>query len=302
MLVHNVYQLIGHTPLLELPLDVSNGSHVFAKLEMYNPGGSIKDRLGMALIEDGISRGAITNTTTIIEPTAGNTGIGVALAAAKHRLKTILVVPEHFSFEKQTLMKALGAEVINTPDEGGMTGATAKALELAASIADSYVPNQFANFDNPRAYERTLGPEIISDLNGQPIDAIVAGAGTGGTFAGTAKALLNVYPNAYTVAVQPKGSILDHQPKGDHRTEGIGVEQVPPFFSGLKIDEVQTITDDDAFGWVKRAARELGLLIGSSSGSALAASLSGAERLPAGAKIVTNFPDARTNCVCANFY
>lgn len=201
MLVHNVYQLIGHTPLLELPLDVPNGSHVFAKLEMYNPGGSIKDRLGMALIEDGISRGAITNTTTIIEPTAGNTGIGVALAAAKHRLKTILVVPEHFSFEKQTLMKALGAEVINTPDEGGMTGATAKALELAASIADSYVPNQFANFDNPRAYERTLGPEIISDLNGQPIDAFVAGAGTGGTFAGTAKALLNVYPNAYTVAV-----------------------------------------------------------------------------------------------------
>lgn len=291
MLVHNVYQLIGHTPLLELPLDVPNGSHVFAKLEMYNPGGSIKDRLGMALIEDGISRGAITNTTTIIEPTAG-----------KHRLKTILVVPEHFSFEKQTLMKALGAEVINTPDEGGMTGATAKALELAASIADSYVPNQFANFDNPRAYERTLGPEIISDLNGQPIDAFVAGAGTGGTFAGTAKALLNVYPNAYTVAVQPKGSILDHQPKGDHRTEGIGVEQVPPFFSGLKIDEVQTITDDDAFGWVKRAARELGLLIGSSSGSALAASLKVAEKLPAGANIVTIFPDSSERYLSENIY
>lgn len=302
MLVHNVYQLIGHTPLLELPLDVPNGSHVFAKLEMYNPGGSIKDRLGMALIEDGISRGAITTTTTIIEPTAGNTGIGVAMAAAKHRLKTILVVPEHFSFEKQTLMKALGAEVINTPDEGGMTGATAKALELAASIADSYVPNQFANFDNPRAYERTLGPEIISDLNGQPIDAFVAGAGTGGTFAGTAKALLNVYPNAYTVAVQPKGSILDHQTKGDHRTEGIGVEQVPPFFSGLKIDEVQTITDDDAFGWVKRAARELGLLIGSSSGSALAASLKVAEKIPAGANIVTIFPDSSERYLSENIY
>ncbi|MDO4855176.1 MAG: cysteine synthase family protein [Limosilactobacillus gorillae] len=302
MLVQNVYQLIGHTPLLEIPIEVPNESHIFAKLEMYNPGGSIKDRLGMTLIEDGIAKGLIKETTTIIEPTAGNTGIGVALAATKHHLKTILVVPKHFSFEKQALMKALGATVINTPDEDAMAGATKRALQIAERIEDAYVPNQFTNFDNPHAYEHSLGPEIISDLDGRPIDAFVAGAGTGGTLVGTAKAIQSVSLNTYTVAVQPRGSILDNQPKGPHRTEGIGVEQVPPFFKDVRIDEVQTIPDEVAFGWVKRAAKDLGLLIGSSAGAALAASLKVAEKLPVGANIVTIFPDSSERYLSENIY
>lgn len=189
MLVKNVYELIGHTPLLELPIKIPNHNKIYTKLEMNNPGDSIKDRLGQFLIEDAINKGKINKKTTIVEPTAGNTGIGLALATQKYHLRTILVVPEKFSFGKQTLMRALGADIINIPSELGMMGALKKSYEIASELANAYVPNQFDNLANPEAYRRTIVPKIISDLNGVKIDAFVAGAGTGGTFAGIAQGL-----------------------------------------------------------------------------------------------------------------
>lgn len=302
MLVNNVYELIGHTPLMKLAVPTPNDSQIYAKLESFNPGGSIKDRLGMALIEHGIEIGAITAGTTIIEPTAGNTGIGVALAAQKYRLPVKLVVPAKFSFEKQTLMRALGAEIINTPSEDGIKGAMKKAEALADEIDNSYVPMQFENVANPRIYQTTLGPEILADLAGQRIDAFVAGAGSGGTFAGTAKALHDVYPTMKTVVVEPEGSILNGGPSHSHRTEGIGVEFIPPFFDDVQIDVTKTISDQAAFDHVHQLAAKFGLFVGSSSGSALAASLEMAKELPANSTIVTIFPDSSERYLSENIY
>ncbi|MET7027503.1 cysteine synthase family protein [Ligilactobacillus salivarius] len=304
MIVKSVYELIGQTPLIELDIPVAKGSRILAKLESFNPGGSVKDRLGVSLIEAALKRGDIDKDTTIIEPTAGNTGIGLALATQKYHLKTILVVPEHFSAEKQTLMRALGAEIINTPRAEGMQGALRKSRELAKQITNSYISNQFENYDNPGAYTRGLGQEIINDLqaNNLKLDAFVAGAGTGGTFAGTAKILQAEYPEISSVVVQPEGSILDNQPEHSHRTEGIGVEIIPPFFKEVKIDEVQTISDDEAFNYVKQMALNQGLFIGSSSGAALAASMHMAEKLPANSTIVTIFPDSSERYLSENIY
>lgn len=302
MLVKNVYELIGHTPLLELPIKIPNHSKIYAKLEMYNPGGSIKDRLGQFLIEDAINKGKINNKTTIVEPTAGNTGIGLALAAQKYHLRTILVVPEKFSFEKQTLMRALGAEIINVPTELGMMGALKKSREIASKLDNAYVPNQFDNFSNPEAYRRTIVPEIMADLNGANIDAFVAGAGTGGTFAGVAQGLHEFFPDIKNVAVQPEGSILDGKPAHPHKTEGIGVEKIPPFFENIKISEVQTISDESAFAQVRFVAEKMGLFIGSSSGAALAASLNMAQKLPQNSRIVTIFPDASDRYLSEGIY
>lgn len=301
MIYQNVNQLIGDTPLLELDLPVPNDSHIYAKLEMFNPGGSIKDRLGVAMIEAGIKQGKITTGTTIIEPTAGNTGIGVALAAQQHHLPVILVVPEKFSFEKQTLMKALGAKLINTPTAAGIKGAIAKAEELAAATPNSFVPMQFKNPANPKAYYDTLGPELTADL-GTKIDAFVAGAGSGGTFAGIAKYLQDRLPQVKAYTVEPEGSILNGGPEHSHRTEGIGVEFVPPFFQDVQIDQIYTISDDDAFANVKLLAQEHGLLVGSSSGAALAASLQVAATLPAGSNIITIFPDSSERYLSENIY
>lgn len=302
MLVENVSQLIGHTPLLHINLPTPNDVKIYAKLEMFNPGGSIKDRLGAALIAAGMRQGKITAGTTIIEPTAGNTGIGLALAALQYHLPVILVVPEQFSQEKQILMKALGAKIIHTPSSAGIKGAIAKAKELGEQIANSYLPLQFANPANPAIYQQTLASEIMADLPNQPIAAMVAGAGSGGTFAGLAKGLSAVYPDIKNFAVEPEGSILNGGAPHAHRTEGIGVEFVPPFFKDVKVAGVQTISDDDAFAYVARAAKELGLIIGSSSGAALAASMNVAQTLPKGATLVTVFPDSSERYLSKNIY
>lgn len=301
MLIQSVSQLIGHTPLIDLQIDIPNHSHIYAKLEMFNPGGSIKDRLGQYMIQDGIDRGKINDSTTIIEPTAGNTGIGVALATQQHGLQTILVVPEKFSFEKQQLMKALGAELINTPSELGIKGAIKKARDIAANIENSYVPMQFENPANPAAYYHTLAPELIEDL-GQPITAFVAGAGSGGTFAGIAKYLKEQNSATQTIVVEPEGSILNGGPAHPHRTEGIGVEFVPPFFKEVQIDQTLTIPDQAAFSQVKQLARTQGLFVGSSSGAALAASLQVAEHLPQNSRIVTVFPDSSERYMSEHIY
>ena len=301
MLIKHIQATIGHTPLFELPIPTPNHVHIFAKLEMSNPGGSIKDRLGEYLLQDAERRGLLTANTTIIEPTAGNTGIGIALAAQARHLPVILVVPAHFSAEKQTLMQALGAKLVNTPSDQGIVGAINKAEQLAASIPDSFVPMQFKNPANPGTYYHTLGPEITQDLH-QPIAAFVAGAGSGGTFAGVAAYFKAKDPHTQVIAVEPEGSILNGGPTHPHRIEGIGVEFVPPFFNHLPIDQTLTISDQAAFEQVKIMAKTAGLFIGSSSGAALAASLQLASTLPAHANIVTIFPDSAERYLSENIY
>ncbi|MBZ5985353.1 cysteine synthase family protein [Leuconostoc gelidum subsp. gasicomitatum] len=302
MLIKNISELIGQTPLIDLQLDIPNHSRIFAKLEMFNPGGSIKDRLGQFLISDGIARQVINQDTVIIEPTAGNTGIGLALAAQQHHLRTILVVPEKFSYEKQQLMQALGAEIVNTPSSAGIKGAIEKAKALATDIDNSYVPMQFANPANPKTYYQTLAPELIVDLNGEKITAFVAGAGSGGAFSGVAQ-YLNEYDSAIqNVVVEPEGSILNGGPAHAHRTEGIGVEFIPPFFKNVRIDQILTVSDADAFQQVRDVAAHLGLFIGSSSGAALAASLKLAETLPDQSTIVTIFSDSSERYMSDKIY
>lgn len=301
MIIQSVSQLIGNTPLIDLQVNVPKNSHIYAKLEMFNPGGSVKDRLGQYMLQDGIDKGKINQKTTIIEPTAGNTGIGFALAASQYHLKTILVIPEKFSFEKQQLMKALGAKLVHTPSEDGIKGAIRKARKLAQETPNSYVPMQFENPANPATYYHTLGPEIVSELK-QPITAFVAGAGSGGTFAGVAKYLQEKDVNTKTIVVEPEGSILNGGPAHSHRIEGIGVEFVPPFFSDLQIDQTITVSDEDAFAEVRRMAQEQGLFIGSSSGAAIAASLKVAESLPENSTIVTIFPDSSERYMSENIY
>ncbi|MCP9332775.1 PLP-dependent cysteine synthase family protein [Lentilactobacillus hilgardii] len=302
MIINSVSQLIGHTPLIDLQIDVPNHSHIYAKLEMFNPGGSIKDRLGQYMIQDAINQGNVTEgLTTIIEPTAGNTGIGVALAAQQHHLPTILVIPEKFSFEKQQLMKALGAKLINTPSNQGIRGAIKKAYELQKQTPNSFVPMQFENPANPDTYYHTLAPELIEAID-SPIDAFVAGAGSGGTFAGIARYLKEQNDNTQTIVVEPEGSILNGGPAHSHRTEGIGVEFIPPFFEKVQIDQTLTIPDSDAFNQVKEIAQHQGLFIGSSSGAALAASLKVASQLPEDSTIVTVFPDSSERYMSENIY
>lgn len=301
MIIQSVSQLIGNTPLIDLQVNVPKNSHIYAKLEMFNPGGSVKDRLGQYMLQDGIDKGKINQKTTIIEPTAGNTGIGLALAASQYHLKTILVIPEKFSFEKQQLMKALGAKLVHTPSEDGIKGAIRKARKLAQETPNSYVPMQFENPANPATYYHTLGPEIVSELK-QPITAFVAGAGSGGTFAGVAKYLQEKDADTKTIVVEPEGSILNGDPAHSHRIEGIGVEFVPPFFSDLQIDQTITVSDEDAFAEVRRMAQEQGLFIGSSSGAAIAASLKVAESLPENSTIVTIFPDSSERYMSENIY
>ena len=285
-------QLIGNTPMYEITaFDLPKGVRLFAKLEFLNIGGSIKDRLGFYLIQQAMERGELREGDTIIEPTAGNTGIGLALAAIHFKLHAVFVTPEKFSVEKQTLMRALGAEVINTPTELGMARAIEKAKKLAEEIPNAYVPDQFQNADNPDTYYYSLGPEIMADLDGK-VDIFVAGAGSGGTFTGTARYLKERNPSIKTVIVEPEGSILNGGEAGPHKTEGIGLEFIPEFMDDRLFDKIYTISDERAFAKLAEIAKLEGLLIGSSSGAALEAALQEAENASPGTNIVTIFPDS----------
>jgi O-acetylserine dependent cystathionine beta-synthase len=300
--VRSVQELIGKTPLIELTnISIPNGARIFAKLEFFNPGGSIKDRLGIKLIEDALQKGLLKPGGTIIEPTAGNTGIGVALAAIGKGFKVIFVTPEKFSQEKQKLMRALGAEVINTPTSKGMKGAIKRTEELLEEMTDAYSPQQFANEANPMTYYETLGPEIYDELDGE-IDIFIAGAGTGGTFMGTSKYLKEQDERIKTVIVEPEGSILNGGEPGPHRTEGIGMEFLPSYMDVKFFDAIHTIPDDVAFVRVKELAKAEGLLVASSSGSALEAALREAERSKPGAHIVTIFPDSSERYLSQGIY
>lgn len=295
-------QLIGNTPMYEITaFDLPKGVQLFAKLEFLNIGGSIKDRLGFYLIQQAMERGELREGDTIIEPTAGNTGIGLALAAIHFKLHAVFVTPEKFSVEKQTLMRALGAEVINTPTELGMARAIEKAKKLSEEIPNAYVPNQFQNADNPDTYYYSLGPEIMADLDGK-VDIFVAGAGSGGTFTGTARYLKERNPSIKTVIVEPEGSILNGGEAGPHKTEGIGLEFIPEFMDDRLFDKIYTISDERAFAKLAEIAKLEGLLIGSSSGAALEAALQEAENASPGTNIVTIFPDSSERYLSTGIY
>lgn len=295
-------QLIGNTPMYEITaFEMPEGVRLFAKLEFLNIGGSIKDRLGFYLIQQAMERGELREGDTIIEPTAGNTGIGLALAAIHFKLHAVFVTPEKFSVEKQTLMRALGAEVINTPTELGMARAIEKAKKLSEEIPNAYVPNQFQNADNPDTYYYSLGPEIMADLDGK-VDIFVAGAGSGGTFTGTARYLKERNPSIKTVIVEPEGSILNGGEAGPHKTEGIGLEFIPEFMDDRLFDKIYTISDERAFARLAEIAKLEGLLIGSSSGAALEAALQEAENASPGTNIVTIFPDSSERYLSTGIY
>lgn len=298
----NVKELIGNTPIVEITqFELPQGVRLFAKLEYFNPGGSVKDRLGMELIRAAEESGELKPGGTIIEPTAGNTGIGVALAAVGTGYKVIFCVPEKFSEEKQELMRALGAEVVNTPTELGIKGAIAKAKELAESIPGSFVPQQFANPANPDAHYKTTGPEIWKQMEGN-VQVFVAGAGSGGTFMGAARYLKEQNPNVKTVIVEPEGSILNGGESGPHKTEGIGMEFLPPFMDTSYFDAIHTILDVEAFDLVKQLAAKEGMLVGSSAGAAMAAALREAKEAAPGTNIVVLFADSSERYLSKKIY
>lgn len=304
MIVNQIDELIGKTPMIrftheQLPLPY--GTEILAKLEFLNPGGSIKDRLGQFLIQKALQDGRLQVGGTLIEPTAGNTGIGLALAARPYQIQTIFVVPEKFSLEKQALMQALGAKIIHTPTSNGMSGAIKKARELAAEIPNSYLPLQFENKENPKAYYETLGPEIAAEFP-SGLTAFVAGVGSGGTFAGTGAYLKKQFPKVLLYGVEPEGSILNGGKSHSHEIEGIGVEFIPPFFSELTVSGYETISDDLGFKYTRKLAKEFGILAGSSSGTALAAAINVAQKLPAGSLIATIFPDAGDRYLSKEIY
>ncbi|WP_313510069.1 cysteine synthase family protein [Enterococcus sp.] len=304
MIIKNIKELIGNTPLFAFDaaaLGGKPGSQIFAKLEYLNPGGSIKDRLGLKLIHQAFLDGEIDRHTTIIEPTAGNTGIGMALAGLEYGLKMIFVIPEKFSVEKQQLIRGLGAQIVHTATEEGIQGAIEKAKALAKDIPNSYLPLQFHNEKNPAAYSSTLGPEIFQALHGK-IDSFVAGVGSGGTFAGVSAYLLKQKANIRLIAVEPEGSILNGGPAHGHEIEGIGVEFVPRFFDQLSFDTVDTISDEEGFRFTRHLAKAYGLLVGSSSGAAMASAVKESWRLPAGSQIVTLFPDSGDRYLSKQIY
>lgn len=298
----NVHELIGDTPVVELTqFSLPEGVRLFAKLEFMNPGGSVKDRLGQELLREALESRKLQEGGTVIEPTAGNTGIGLALAALKHNIKVIVCMPEKFSIEKQHLMRALGAEIVHTPTSEGMKGAIAKAQELLKEIPGSYCPQQFGNPANPETYYKTLGPELWEQLDGG-VDVFVAGAGTGGTFMGTARYLKEKNKDVKTVIVEPEGSILNGGESGPHKTEGIGMEFLPGYMDESYFNAIHTVLDIDAFDRVKELAAKEGLLVGSSSGAALHAALLEAQSAKSGSNIVVIFPDSSERYLSKKIY
>lgn len=293
--------LIGNTPIVRLThLDLPEGVNLFAKLELYNPGGSVKDRIGRSMIEDAERKGLLKPGGTIVEGTAGNTGLGIAFAALNRGYRVIFVVPTKFSVEKQTLMRALGAEIINTPREEGMLGAEAKAEELRESIPGAVTLRQFKNMANPRAHYETTGPEIWRDLNGK-IDWLVAGAGSGGTYSGVVRYLKEQNPAVKGVLADPVGSTMGGGEHADYNIEGIGNDFVADTMDMSLVDEVIKVDDNDAFSGARELAKKEGIFGGSSSGAALSAAK---KLISAGARgnIVVILPDRGDRYFSKNLY
>lgn len=289
----DIRSMVGNTPVLKLNHlgieGISPKVNIYAKLELMNPGGSIKDRVGIYMIDDAVKRGILKPGGTIIDATAGNTGIGIALAALNQGFHVIFTVPTKFSVEKQQIMKALGAEIIHTPREEGMLGAENKAEELLKTIEGSVSLRQFRNPANPLAHYETTGPEIYRQLDGQ-IDYFVAGAGSGGTFSGVMKYLKEQNRNIQGVLADPYGSIIGGGDHHDYEIEGIGNDFIADTMDVSFIDKVIKVEDEEAFTASRMLAAKEGLLIGSSSGAALHAAITLAKQIEEG-NIVTIFPD-----------
>lgn len=292
---NNLTELIGNTPLLELwNYNKRQGleAKVMAKLEYFNPAGSVKDRIGFAMLKEAEKAGKITPDTVIIEPSSGNTGIGLAFAAAALGYRLIITIPESFSIERRKLLKALGAEVVLTPASEGMMGAMKKAEELAVSLPDAYIPQQFSNPANPEVHRKTTAEEIWRDTDGN-VDIFVAGVGSGGTITGVGDVLKKRNPSVQIIAVEPANSpVLLGGPRGAHQIQGIGAGFVPDNYDSSVVDEVVSVSDEDAYATARLLAKTEGLLVGISSGAAAFAATEIAKRPEnKGKTIVVILPD-----------
>ncbi|SDJ91918.1 PLP-dependent cysteine synthase family protein [Natronorubrum texcoconense] len=311
--VDSVLETIGRTPLVALQ-DGPEDVQCYAKLESFNPGASVKDRIGRYMLRKMLERGDVSEGGTIVEPTAGNTGIGLAIAAKQLGLEAIFVVPERFSLEKQQLMAALGAEVINTPTDAGMGGAIERAHELAAELDDAVVPQQFSNPLNTEAHYATTAPEIYAALSGE-VGAVVAGCGTAGTLMGIARYAREQDPNTYVAAVEPEGSLYgelldEKREEGEYKTEGIGTHntETNELFEPDLVDTVHAVPDREAHDELERLAREEGHLVASSAGAASVATKRVARGISEGAidapheTVVTVFPDSSERYLSKGIY
>jgi len=288
----DITKLVGDTPMLQLKKLVPAGSaDIFVKLEYLNPGGSVKDRAAIGLIERAEREGKLRPGGTIIEATAGNTGIGLALIGVNRGYKVRLFVPEKFSEEKVIIMRALGAEVIRTPEAEGMQGAIQRANDLLATDPSAFMTAQFENPANPDYHYKTTAQEVFEQMEGR-IDAVTVGSGTAGTFTGIARFLKERLPKVHTVVVETEGSVLGGGKAGPHKVEGIGSSFIPKNFDASVCDEVMMVTDVQAFGMVKELAAREGVLGGSSAGANVFAALQVAKRLGAGKRVVTLIPDS----------
>lgn len=291
----SILELVGKTPLLELKnyeRENNLGSKIIAKLEYFNPAGSVKDRIAKAMIEDAEKKGLLKAGSTIIEPTSGNTGIGLSSIGASKGYRVIIVMPESMSVERRTLIKAYGAELVLTEAAKGMKGAIAKAEELSKEIPNSFITSQFTNLANPQAHKENTGPEIWEDTNGQ-VDIFVAGVGTGGTISGVGEYLKSKNPNVKVVAVEPASSpVLSKGVAGSHKIQGIGAGFIPQTLNTEIYDEIITVENEDAFRLGKVIAKNEGILVGISSAAALFAATELAKREEnKGKNIVVLFPD-----------
>jgi cysteine synthase A len=288
---NTILDLIGQTPVVKLNRVVGKtDADVYLKLEFFNPGGSVKDRIALSMIEEAEKRGELKPGATIVEPTSGNTGIGLAMVAAAKGYRAILVMPETMSLERRNLLRAYGAELVLTPGSEGMKGAIAKAEELVRENPDYFMPQQFKNPDNVKIHIETTAQEVLQQMEGK-LDAFVAGVGTGGTITGVGQVLRKQIPECRIIAVEPAASpVLSGGKPGPHKIQGIGAGFVPPILDTSVYDEVIRVENEEAFEWARRVAREEGILVGISSGAAIAAAVKVARRLGEGKKVLAVVP------------